>query len=310
MYTAAKFHKFYLCFAEMKDGTVIKTTGAHAVVIHNGELYQCSVAGKIRLKDLKSTNPIAVGDKVKFELIDDTEKTGRIEEISKRENYIIRKAVKLSSRSHIIAANIDMAYVIVTTELPVTSLGFIDRYIATAEAYHIPTSLVFNKDDILSDKGIKTRDEYIAIYEPLGYPCLITSATEGTGIRELQDALKDKVNLFAGHSGVGKSTLINAIEPDLQIATAEISKAHDKGKHTTTFAEMHPLKNGGFIIDTPGIREFGTIDFEDAEISHYFVEMREILQDCGFNNCLHLHESKCAVKKAVEEGRIASIEIS
>ncbi|NNF01657.1 MAG: ribosome small subunit-dependent GTPase A [Bacteroidia bacterium] len=289
----------------MKKATVIKTTGSRCVVIIDNEQYQCSVAGKIRLKELEFTNPLAVGDKVMVEIIDEADNTGRVEEILARENYIIRKAVKLSSRSHVIAANIDMAYLVVTNESPETSSGFVDRFIATAEAYHIPSTLIFNKSDILSEQGKETRAAFMNLYSSLGYPCIITSATKNEGINELKDMLANKVNLFAGHSGVGKSTLINALVPELNIATDVISAAHEKGKHTTTFAEMYQINNGGFIIDTPGIREFGTIDFNKAEISHYFVEMRELLLDCAFNNCLHLHEAKCAIKQAVEEGRIA-----
>ena len=221
-----------------------------------------------------------------------------------RTNYIVRKSVKLSKQSHIIAANIDRAWLVVTPVYPKTSTGFIDRFIAGAESFRIPLTLIFNKADLFKEELEEVRTNYINIYEPLGYQCFKVSALSGEGIADVKAAIKDKVNLFSGHSGVGKSSLVNQLEPTLSLKTGGISKQHMKGIHTTTFAQMYPLSYGGYIIDTPGIKEFVNIDFVLAEISHYFVEMRELMNDCHFNNCLHDTEKNCAVKTAVEEGRI------
>lgn len=286
----------------MKEGLVLKTTGSRVNVESEGAIISCRMRGQLRLKEIDSTNPVAVGDKVDIEMENDH--MGIIYNIHPRTNYIIRKAVKLSKQTHILAANIDRAWLVVTPVLPKTSTGFIDRFIAAAESFRIPVSLVFNKADLFKTELEEVQREYINIYEPLGYVCYKVSATKGDGIATLKNAIKDKVNLFSGHSGVGKSSLINALQPNLQIKTERISKQHMKGLHTTTFAQMHKLDDGGYIIDTPGIKEFVNIEFVPQEISHYFVEMRDLIHNCKFNNCLHDTETQCAVKEAVEEGRI------
>lgn len=256
----------------------------------------------MRLRGIDSTNPMAVGDLIHFELEDDG--TGVISDFEPRKNYIIRKSVNLSKQTQILAANIDMLWLVVTPALPKTSTGFIDRFIAAAESFRIPSALILNKSDLFTGELEAVQQEIIDIYEPLGYPCYKVSALQGGGLDELKTAFKGKVNLLSGHSGVGKSSLINALAPGLNLKTGDISRQHLKGKHTTTFAEMHQLPFGAYLIDTPGIREFVNIDFKPAEIGHYFVEIRERMQDCKFNNCLHDTEKECAVKKAVETGEI------
>jgi len=286
------------------QGLVIKSTGSwYQVFAEDGQTYACRIKGKFRIKGIQTTNPIAVGDKVDFELEPNAE-TGVINHLHDRKNYIIRKSINLSKQSQIIAANLDQAFLIVTLASPRTSLGFIDRFLVTAEAYDIPTSLVFNKLDIYSDEGLEILADYKAIYENIGYPCYEVSALKGTHIGQLEALLKDKVTLFSGHSGVGKSSLINAILPDFDLKTGEVSEWSDKGQHTTTFAEMHQLPFGGYLIDTPGIRELGIVDIEKEELSHFFVEMRERLNQCKFNNCRHINEPGCAIIRAVEEGEI------
>jgi len=255
------------------------------------------------MKGIKTTNPIAVGDKVDF-LPDKDENAGLITKIFPRHNHIIRKATNLSKLSHIIAANIDQALLVASIYEPRTSAGFIDRFLVTAEAYHIPAIIVFNKIDIYDEKRFNELDEITGIYRAAGYPCYIVSALTGQNVDTLKAVIKDKTNLFSGISGVGKSALINAIEPGLTLKTGIISDYHKKGKHTTTFPEMHPLSFGGFIIDTPGIREFGLVDFRKEEIAERFPEMRRFMHDCQFNNCSHIHEPRCAVKDAVESGEI------
>lgn len=286
-------------------GIVIKSTGSWYFVIDEHHIqYECKLKGNFKIKGIKSTNPIAVGDKVEFEYMAD-QKIGLINKIEERNNYIIRKATKLSKQSHILAANIDQLLLVVTLANPRTSSGFIDRFLVTAEAYHIPGIIIINKTD-LSDAKIKGKIKDLTdIYEPLGYKCFQVSATKGTGIEEMIHILSDKISLFAGHSGVGKSTLINAIDPSLNLKTKEISPFHLKGVHTTTFAEMIPVKDIGFIIDTPGIKEFGIVDFNAYDLSQRFPEMRELMQLCQFNNCTHTHEPKCAVKTALNEGKIS-----
>jgi len=269
-----------------------------------GGLTDCRIKGTFRIKGIKSTNPIAVGDKVVFEY-EANENYGIINEIKDRKNYIIRKSVNLSKQTHIIASNIDQAILIVTLASPRTSTGFIDRFLTTAEAYSIPSILVFNKYDLYDDEQKQYLDELIAVYKKAGYMCIITSNIESKNISVLGSVLKGKTSLLAGHSGVGKSTLINAIESNLQLRVGELSSAHDKGKHTTTFAEMYPLKQGGYIIDTPGIKEFGMVDMDKNNIAHYFPEMRSLLNQCRFDNCTHVNEPNCAVKLAVEKGDIA-----
>lgn len=286
------------------QGLVIKSTGSwYEVLTPGGEVVSCRIKGKFRTRDIKSTNPIAVGDRVEFEP-EPEQQTGVINKLEERKNYIIRKSVNLSKQTQIIAANLDQAFLIVTLASPRTSLGFIDRFLVTAEAYHIPASLIFNKVDLFSDEGLEILDQYKSIYENIGYPCYVVSALKGTNIDEVKALLKDKVTLISGHSGVGKSTLINALLPGFELKTGEISDWSDKGKHTTTFAEMFALPFGGYLIDTPGIRELGVIDIEKAELGHYFPEIRERMSQCKFYNCRHINEPGCAVVDAVENGEI------
>ncbi|MBL7927813.1 MAG: ribosome small subunit-dependent GTPase A [Bacteroidia bacterium] len=287
------------------SATVIKSVGSSFTVIDpSGHQHQCKIKGTFRIKDIDSTNPIAVGDKVTVTFDTGTE-FGLITAIEPRQNYIIRKSTNLSKQTQILAANVDMAVLIVTPRLPKTSTGFIDRFIATAEAYHIKTILVFNKMDLFKGNDYALVDDYKKIYELLGYGCYEVSAKNNNGIPEVRKVMQGKTSLVAGHSGVGKSAFINAIEPTLTLRTGAISDQHQTGKHTTTFAEMFPLKAGGFIIDSPGIRELGTVDFLPQEVSHYFVEMRALLPQCKFNNCLHINENKCAVKDALIAGKIS-----
>ncbi|POY35818.1 ribosome small subunit-dependent GTPase A [Solitalea longa] len=286
-------------------GKVIKSTGSwYNVLGEDGNSYDCRIKGKFRIQGIKSTNPVAVGDVVDFEM-EAGEPTAVITYLHDRENYIIRKSVNLSKQTQVIAANMDQAILVVTLASPRTSLGFIDRFLVTAEAYHIPTILVFNKYDIYDEADKEFLEQVEAIYKNIGYPCYEISALNGYHIEQIKDLIKDKTTLFSGHSGVGKSSLINAIFPNKQLKTAAISEAHQKGMHTTTFAEMFQLPFGGFVIDTPGIRELGVVDIEPEELSGYFPEMREFIQQCKFNNCTHVHEPGCAVLKAVDEDIIA-----
>jgi len=286
------------------DGLVTKSTGSwYQVLTNDWQKYDCRIKGIFRTKGITTTNPIAVGDHVGFELEPD-QGTGVITNLHPRKNYIIRKSVNLSKQAQIIAANLDLALLVVTLASPRTSLGFIDRFLVTAEAYDIPAVLVFNKLDLFSDEGLEILADYKSIYENIGYPCFEVSALSGTNVEQVSAIIKDKVTLFSGHSGVGKSSLINALVPELKLRTTEISEWHDKGVHTTTFAEMFELPQGGYIIDTPGIRELGVIDIEKNELSHFFPEMRALLNQCRFNSCRHINEPGCAVIKAVEEGDI------
>ncbi|MBL4653682.1 MAG: ribosome small subunit-dependent GTPase A [Flavobacteriales bacterium] len=285
-------------------GTVIKSTGSWLTVKAEGSvIYNCRIKGKFRIQGIKSTNPVAVGDFVEFELEEDD--SGTIHTVVDRKNYIIRKSTKLSKQTHIIAANMDQAAIIVSVANPRTPLGFIDRFLATAEAYRIPSIVIFNKVDLCDDKLNEELDYLKAVYESLGYECLMTSATKNIGINESKKLFKDKVTLISGQSGVGKSTLINAIEPSLNLKTSEVSESNEKGKHTTTFAEMFEFSFGGSIIDTPGIRSFGVVDFNKHELSHFFREFFEIGKECKFSDCHHINEPNCAVKKAIENGEIA-----
>lgn len=285
-------------------GIVIKSTGSRVMVMgSSGRIVECHLKGQFRIHDFRTTNPVAVGDKVEYDQPDDLE-YGIIHTIEERHNYIIRKATKLSRASHIIAANIDMLYVIASIEQPRTSTGFIDRVLVTAEAYHIPAAVVFNKTDLYSDVSRERYLRLMDLYRSIGYGSFAVSALDGSGVEQLKAILKDKVNLFIGHSGVGKSHLINAIDPLLRLRTGVISDYHQKGMHTTTFAEMHSLTSGGFIIDTPGIKEFGLVHFESREVAERFPEFRELLPFCHYKNCNHLHEPGCAVKQALEEGKI------
>jgi ribosome biogenesis GTPase len=286
------------------QGLVTKSTGSwYQVQTPDGHRYDCRIKGKFRIKGLTTTNPVAVGDKIDFEL-EPEQQQGVITKLYDRRNYIIRKSINLSKQAQIIAANLDQAFLVVTLASPRTSLGFIDRFLVTAEAYDIPASLVYNKLDMFSEEGLEILAEYKAVYERLGYPCYEVSALKGTNIPQLKEKLKDKITLFSGHSGVGKSSLMNAILPDLELRTMEVSEWSDKGMHTTTFAEMYDLPGGGSIIDTPGIRELGVIDIEQAELSHFFPEMRDRLNQCRFNNCRHINEPGCAVLDALENGFI------
>jgi ribosome biogenesis GTPase len=288
-------------------GLVIKSTGSRVIVRgEDKENYPCVLKGNFRMKGIRHTNPVAIGDKVEFEP-SGSEDPGLIHFVEPRFNYIIRRSVKLSRESHIIAANLDHAFLIVTLAKPVTSNGFIDRFLVTAEGYHIKSSLVFNKMDIYETAHLEWLDELTAIYEAAGYPCYRVSALTGEGVNELRGRLPGKVSLFSGHSGAGKSALIKAIEPGLDPRIGKISETHQKGMHTTTFAEMYELTGGGFIIDTPGIREFGLIGFEKSEIPRCFPEMERYLPECQYNNCSHTHEPECAVKEAVRQGLVSML---
>lgn len=286
-------------------GTVLKSTGSwYSVMLENGNVLQCRLKGKFRTHGIKSTNPVAVGDHVRVELEDD-ESQALITELFDRKNYIIRKSVNLSKRTHIIAANVDQAVLVVSLAAPKTLPGFIDRFLATAEAYSIPAIVVFNKVDLYNEDELADLEYFELVYQQAGYKTLITSATENENTNAFKALLKDKVSLLSGNSGVGKSTLVNAVEPMLDLKTQEISDAHQQGMHTTTFAEMFPLSFGGFVIDTPGIRGFGLVDMDKAEIGDYFPEIFRLKSKCRFNNCLHINEPGCAVLEALENHEIA-----
>jgi len=295
----------------LKKGIVIKSTGSwYTVKTEEGNLIESRIKGNLRLKGIRSTNPIAVGDHV--EIVESNEDNnigsqvvGLIHKILPRNNYIIRKSPNLSKESHIIAANIDQAFLIVTIQFPVTTTTFIDRFLVSAEAYRIPCHLIFNKIDLYNEEQTATMNSLIEIYEMAGYQCLKISAKNEIGINELKQMMTDKTNVFSGHSGVGKSTIINSLQSNIILKTGEISEAHFSGKHTTTNSEMYELDFGGYIIDTPGIKGFGVLEMEKEEISHYFPEIFRLLDECQFYNCTHTHEPHCAVKKSVEEGKIA-----
>lgn len=286
-------------------GLVIRNTGSWYTVKIDGtdNTVEAKVKGNFRLKGIRSTNPIAIGDKVEF--IPQPDGTALISAIDDRKNYIIRKATNLSKQSHIIAANLDQCFLIVTVAQPETSTTFIDRFLATAEAYRVPVVLVFNKIDVLNEEEQEYLNSMIDLYEYVGYKCLKVSAKTGEGIDAVAEELKGKVTLLSGNSGVGKSTLINNLFPNLNLKTSEISDAYNTGKHTTTFSEMYPIGNDGYIIDTPGIKGFGTFNMEREEVGHYFKEIFRISEDCRFNNCTHTHEPGCAVRQAVENHDIS-----
>lgn len=297
----------------MTEGLVIRTTGNwYRVLPDGGEALDCRLRGNYRLRGNKQTNPVAVGDRVLFELEEDG--TGVIHDVRDRRNYIVRRATKLSKQTHVIAANIDLLCVVATLGLPRTSTGFIDRLLVTAEAYHIPACVVFNKSDLLADPALRAaQDEVAAIYRSVGYPVLEVSALRGDGLDDLRRVIAGKTVLFSGHSGVGKSALLNALCPGLALKVGAISDWSLKGRHTTTFAEIFPAPLttlhaplSTYLIDTPGIKEFGMVDFSEQELSHFFPEMRAVLHGCFFANCTHRHEPRCAVKEAVERGDISA----
>jgi ribosome biogenesis GTPase len=292
-------------------GLVIKNTGSwYTVLTDDGQLIDSKVKGNFRLKGIRSTNPVAVGDRV--ELVTNAEGTAFISDIEDRRNYIIRKSQNLSKQSHIIAANVDQAFLIVTVDHPQTSTTFIDRFLASAEAYRVPVVLVFNKSDLFDEEMLRYQQMMISLYETIGYECRAVSAATGEGIEALRPMLDGKITLLSGNSGVGKSTLINRLVPGVNLRTAEISDAHNTGQHTTTFSEMIPLSSQrslnlskGWLIDTPGIKGFGTFDMEREELTSYFREIFRFSKDCRFSNCTHTHEPGCAVLKALEDHYIA-----
>jgi ribosome biogenesis GTPase len=284
-------------------GIVLKSTGRwYNVLLESKETIQASIKGKLRIEGLKTTNPVAAGDEVEL-VLEGTDFT--IKSIYPRKNYIVRKSTNLSKQMQILASNIDRAYLLVTLKSPVTQLAFIDRFLVAAESFRIPTTLLFNKVDLFGSKEHKLLSELTQIYSKIGYPCHSISAENQENIDFLRDDIRDKKVMISGNSGVGKTTLVNVLDPTLNLRTGEISQVHEQGKHTTTFAEMHPLQSGGYIIDTPGIRAFGLVDLDKEHYKDYFPEMRELIGECRFHNCKHLNEPHCAVKKAAESGEIA-----
>ncbi|MGI6218734.1 MAG: ribosome small subunit-dependent GTPase A [Bacteroidaceae bacterium] len=286
------------------EGLIIRNTGSwYQVLTQDGKIVDCKIKGNFRLRGIRSTNPVAVGDHVFITGAGDN--TALITEIRDRKNYIIRKASNLSKQSHILAANVDLSLLMVTVSRPETSTTFIDRFLASAEAYNVPVVILFNKIDELSPEEEKYLQGLVYLYETIGYKCLRISALKEEGIAELQDLIAGKITLLSGHSGVGKSTLLNALIPGVHQKTAAISETHQSGMHTTTFSEMFPLPQGGYLIDTPGIKGFGTFDFEKEEVGHYFPEIFRTSAHCRFNNCTHRNEPGCAVLKAIEEHQIS-----
>lgn len=285
-------------------GIVIKSTGSwYHLLTEDGTTFQARIRGKFRIANIKHTNPIAVGDEVDFEI--DKDDIAVITNIQERKNYIIRKSVNLSKKTHIIASNIDVAFLVVTLSNPKTSFGFIDRFLITSEAYHIPVVILFNKMDAYTEEQLKDLELYKSIYNSIGYESIDISAETGLNLDLVRDRMKGNVSLVAGHSGVGKSTLLNTLNPNLNLKTHVVSDFNSKGQHTTTFAQMYEWPFGGFIIDTPGIKEFGLVHIDKSELQGYFPEILELKSDCKFDNCIHLNEPKCAVRNAVENGEIA-----
>jgi ribosome biogenesis GTPase len=286
-------------------GIVVKSTGSwYLVQDESGLVVECRIRGKFRNQAIRTTNPLAVGDKVEFQ-IDEKTQYGVISSIDERKNYIIRKSINLSKQAHILAANVDQAIILATLVKPRTYPEFIDRFLVSAEAYSIPAKIVFNKTDLYSPAEKEELEQLLKIYRGIGYECYTISALLNQGVDEINQLLSNKISVIAGHSGVGKSTLINAIDPQLNLKTSEISDYHESGKHTTTFPEMHALSNKGYIIDTPGIKGFGIIDMEKDEIAHYFPEIFALIEGCQYYNCSHSHEPGCAVKDGVQCGKIA-----
>jgi ribosome biogenesis GTPase len=284
-------------------GLVLKSTGRwYNVLLETNETIQASIKGKLRIEGLKTTNPVAAGDEVEIEL-EGADYT--IKSIHPRKNYIVRKSTNLSKQMQILASNIDRAYLLVTLKSPVTQIAFIDRFLVAAESFRIPTTILFNKVDLFGQKELTLLKELTEIYSKIGYPCHSISAENQENIAFLRSEIQGKQVMISGNSGVGKTTLVNALDPTLNLRTGEISQVHEQGKHTTTFAEMHALQSGGYIIDTPGIRAFGLVDLDKEHYKDYFPEMRELIGECRFHNCKHLNEPHCAIKQAVESGEIA-----
>lgn len=290
----------------LQTGRVYKSTGSwYRVRTEDSGFLDCRIVGKMRLSGSKSTNPIAVGDWV--DVSEQEDGTGIIHAVHERDNYVIRKSTKLSKQSHVLAANLDQVVVVTTIVQPRIALGLIDRVLVTAEAYGIPAAIVFNKFDLYDESAIDRLAEVMAIYDPVGYTCLFTSTITGKHIDQVEALFHGKTSLLTGHSGVGKSSLINAIDPSLELKIKDVSAYNEKGQHTTTFAEMHELSNGSYLIDTPGVRSFGVFDFEKEKLGHYFPEIRELMHDCRFHNCAHINEPGCAVKAAYEDGGLAAV---
>lgn len=288
----------------METGIVIKSVGSrYKILLGSGNTIECVLRGRLRVKGAQTTNPVAVGDNVKVDA-DKDNKTGIITGVLERKNYIQRRSSNLSKQSQIIAANLDQVLIMVTIILPQTPVEFIDRLLVTAEAYSIPAKIIFNKTDLYGKGDIERMEYLISVYSQIGYGCLRLSLNNGSGLDDLRELIKGKTSLISGNSGVGKTTLLNMLNPELDLKTAEISDYHKQGKHITTFPEMHRLPFGGFAIDTPGLRGFGVVDMERNEIYHFFPEIFKISKDCRFYNCLHLDEPDCAVRKSVEQGEI------
>ncbi|MBR2637797.1 MAG: ribosome small subunit-dependent GTPase A [Bacteroidaceae bacterium] len=286
------------------QGVVIKSAGSvYTVRTDTGSMVDCHIKGNFRLKGIKSTNPVVVGDNVRLDIREDG--TAYIVEIFTRKNCIVRKASNLSKQSHILASNLDLCFLIVTINHPATSTTFIDRFLASAEAYRVPVQLVFNKTDLYGDEDNEELDYLVALYRSIGYKCIKTSVEQGVGMEQLKEAMKGKVSLLAGNSGVGKSSIVNAISPETAAKVGEISRIHDTGMHTTTYTEMFEIMPDSYLVDTPGVKGFGSYDMEIEEIAHYFIEFFELSAECKYGNCTHTHEPGCAVLAALEEGRIA-----
>ena len=288
------------------QGLVIKSTGKwYKVLLESNTTVDATIKGKLRLKGVKTTNPIAAGDVVELIIKNSGgENQYVIQSVTDRKNYLVRKSTNLSKQMQIIAANIDRVYLVATLKSPVTQIAFIDRFIVAAESFRIPTTILFNKTDLYNSSELKQLEALMKIYSQIGYPCQKIVAEDEKSIAFMRDEINNKKLMISGNSGVGKTTLVNTLDPELNLRVGEISSAHEQGKHTTTFSEMHALSSGGFIIDTPGIRAFGLVDLEKEHYAHYFPEMRDLLGKCKFHNCLHIEEPDCAIKSAVQDGEI------